>query len=149
MRSAVLILAVSALVAACRPQEEPTDGAQLREDVLETERAFARTMATRDRAAFAAFLADDAIFFAADTPLRGKQAVAAAWAGYFDGAEAPFAWEPEQVEVLDSGDLALTSGPVYDPRGTRIATFSSVWRRQADGAWRIVFDKGAAVCADP
>jgi ketosteroid isomerase-like protein len=148
MRSAVLILAVWTLVAACRPHDGSIDGTQLRQDVLETERAFARTMATRDRAAFAAFLADDAIFFGDDAALRGKQAVAAAWAGYFDG-EAPFSWEPEQVEVLDSGDLALTSGPVYDPRGTRIATFNSIWRRQADGTWRIVFDKGNAVCASP
>lgn len=27
-------------------------------------------------------------------------------------AEAPFSWEPAQVEVLDSGTLALSSGPV-------------------------------------
>jgi len=148
MRSAVLILAFT-LVAGCSSHSDAFDGAQLRQDVLATERAFAGTMATRDRTAFATFLADDAIFFAADAPLRGKPAIAAAWAGYFDGAEAPFAWEPEQVEVLDSGDLALTSGPVYDPRGARIATFSSIWRRQADGTWRIVFDKGNAVCANP
>jgi ketosteroid isomerase-like protein len=106
-------------------------------------------MAKRDHAAFATYLADDAIFFAADVPLRGKQAIAEAWQVYFDGAEAPFAWEPEQAEVLDSGDLALTAGPVYDPRGGRVATFSSIWRRQADGAWRIVFDKGNAACPSP
>jgi ketosteroid isomerase-like protein len=145
----VLILAVSTLLTACGSRGGSTADAELRQDVLETERAFAGTMAARDRAAFATFLADDAVFFAADAPLRGKQAIAAAWASYFDGAEAPFAWEPEQVEVLDSGDLALTSGPVYDPRGTRVATFSSIWRRQANGAWRIVFDKGNAVCANP
>jgi len=50
------------------------------------------------------------------------------------------------VEVLDSGTLALSTGPVHDPGGKRIGTFSSIWRREADGSWRIVFDKGCPVC---
>ena len=60
--------------------------------------------------------------------------------------EAPFRWEPAQVEVLDSGALALSSGPVFDPAGTEVATFTSVWRRESPGVWRIVFDKGNAAC---
>ena len=47
-----------------------------------------------------------------------------------------------EVEVLDSGTLALSTGPVLDPDGRRVGTFSSVWRREADGAWLVVFDKG-------
>jgi ketosteroid isomerase-like protein len=149
MRGAMLILAAWTLVAGCGSPSEPIDVAQLRRDVLETERAFAATMAARDHAAFATYLGDDAIFFADDVPLRGKQAITAAWQTYFAGAEAPFAWEPTQVEVLDSGDLALTTGPVYDPRGGRIATFSSIWRRHPNGSWRIIFDKGNAACPSP
>jgi hypothetical protein len=60
--------------------------------------------------------------------------------------EAPFSWEPDQVEVLDSGTLAHSSGPVYDPKGKIIARFNSVWRLEAPGKWRIVFDKGTDVC---
>jgi len=43
--------------------------------------------------------------------------------------------------------LALSSGPVRDPQGKLIARFNSVWRLEAPGRWRIVFDKGADVCA--
>jgi hypothetical protein len=50
------------------------------------------------------------------------------------------------VEVLDSGDLALSSGPVRDASGKLIATFTSIWRREAPATWRIVFDKGNPVC---
>jgi len=72
--------------------------------------------------------------------------VADAWKRFFDKPEAPFSWKPEQVEVLDSGTLASSSGPVYDPSGKQIATFSSVWRLEAPGVWRIIFDKGNDVC---
>jgi hypothetical protein len=47
--------------------------------------------------------------------------------------------------VLDSGTLALSSGPVRNPRGELSARFSSVWRREV-GGWRIVFNKGSPVC---
>ena len=33
-----------------------------------------------------------------------------------------------------------------DPKGEVIATFSSIWRLEGDGAWRIVFDHGCDAC---
>jgi ketosteroid isomerase-like protein len=50
------------------------------------------------------------------------------------------------VQVLESGALALSTGPVRDSQGKLIATFTSIWQREAPGQWRIVFDKGADVC---
>jgi hypothetical protein len=50
------------------------------------------------------------------------------------------------VEVLGSGTLALSTGPVRDPSGKLIGTFTSIWRQDAPGVWRIVFDKGNPVC---
>lgn len=125
---------------------EPASLDVLAQQVADTERAFANTMAQRNFEGFVSFLAEETIFYSGDTPLRGKQTVAAAWNPYYEGAEAPFAWEPENVEVLDSGDLALSSGPVYDPQGKRVATFNSVWRLEPGGQWKIVFDKGCGAC---
>ena len=82
------------------------------------------------------------MFVGAAQTSRGRQEIAEAWKRYFDGPQAPFSWRPETVEVLESGTLALTSGPVFDPQGRQIGTFNSTWRRDADGVWRIVFDKG-------
>ena len=106
-------------------------------------------MADRDHAAFVSFLAEETVFFSGKGPLRGKKAVADAWKAFYEGAKAPFSWEPDAVEVLDSGRLALSSGPVHDPDGKRVGTFNSVWRREADGQWRIVFDKGCPPCPCP
>ena len=123
-----------------------SDADTLRQQVEATERAFAQTMADRDHEAFRSFLSDETIFFAGGQPLNGAAAVAAAWKPYFEGDEAPFSWEPEIVVVLDSGALALSSGPVRNPAGERVATFNSVWRLDPDGQWRIVFDKGSRYC---
>lgn len=126
--------------------DHPVD---LQQQVANTERAFAKSMADRDHAAFASFLSDEAIFFSGPKVLRGKQQVAAAWKRFYEGSTAPFSWQPEQVEVLPSGQLALSSGPVRDAQGKLIATFSSIWRQEAPGVWRIVFDKGNDVCDCP
>lgn|SRR5262249_38548598 len=120
--------------------------AELREQVRRTEIAFAKTMADRDSAAFASFLAKEAVFLSAGNVSRGARQVAGRWQKFFQGAQAPFSWEPEQVEVLDSGALAMTSGPVRDPSGKRIGTFNSVWRRESKGRWKIVLDNGCPAC---
>ena len=121
----------------------------LRQQVEETERAFAASMADRDFEAFNSYLSQEAVFFSGETALRGKQLVADAWKPYFDGPDAPFSWEPRQVEVLESGNLALSSGPVWNPDGVMVATFNSIWRLEPDGRWRIIFDKGSPVCPRP
>jgi len=118
--------------------------AELREQVRKTEIAFAKTMADRDHAAFRSFLADEAVFFGANV-LRGAKAVADQWKAFYDSPKAPFSWAPDTVEVLDSGTLALSSGPVLNPEGKRVGTFNSVWRL-TDGKWKIVFDKGCPPC---
>jgi ketosteroid isomerase-like protein len=118
-------------------------GGVARDEVFAAERAFARSMAERDAAAFARHLDDEAVFFGPVAPvLRGKPAVIAGWQRFYEGKDAPFSWEPDQVEVLAGGTLALSTGPVRDPQGKVVARFNSIWRRTADGRWLVVFDKG-------
>ena len=106
------------------------------------EAAFARSMAERDIDAFARHVAEDAVFVGAVGPLRGRAAIVAHWARWFEGPSAPFSWRPEVVEVNALGDLAYSEGPVLAPDGQPIARFASTWRRTAEGAWQVVFDRG-------
>lgn len=140
---------LAAILAACAAPAPRPSSADLAQQVAATERAFAKTMADRDHAAFQSFLAEETIFFAGPKALHGKAEVAAAWKRFYEPAQAPFSWEPESVEVLASGGLAISSGPVYDPSGRRFATFISIWRQEAPGVWRIVFDKGSTDCNCP
>lgn len=119
---------------------------QLESSLRAAENAFAKSMADRDHDAFASFISPEAVFFGDKSVHRGRDAIAAAWAPFFEGKSAPFSWVPQSAAVLESGRLGVTSGPVFDPAGERIGTFNSVWRMDGDGAWRVVFDRGCPPC---
>jgi ketosteroid isomerase-like protein len=144
MRSihAAAIAACIALAGCATTTGALTRGEAARQQVFATERAFAKTMADRDLKAFGSFLSEDTVFFSGPKPLHGKQAVTDFWSRFYAKPDAPFSWEPKVVEVLDSGALALSSGPVHDAQGKLFACFSSIWRQEAPGQWKIVFDRG-------
>jgi ketosteroid isomerase-like protein len=140
----IAVLAVAAY--GCTTPAPRTDVVALTAQVRQTEQAFAATMAARDHVGFVSFLADEAVFLNGGKPLRGKQAIAEHWKRFYSAAAAPFSWEPEIVEVLPSGTLAHTNGPVRDPRGKLIARFHSTWRLEPNGEWRVIFDDGCDIC---
>lgn len=144
-KTLVSAVIVSALLGACatdpEPRPAPPSLEALRQQVWDRELAFAQTMADRDPVAFATFLSDDVVFVAPNEELRGPFQVCATWDAYFETPEAPFSWRPDRVVVLDSRDLALSTGPVLGPSGQPLGRFSTIWRLEG-GAWRVVFDKG-------
>lgn len=75
--------------------------------------------------------------------------MAEAWSELFRQPDASCSWAPETVAVLQSGTLAHSSGPVLNPASAPLATFNSIWRREPSGEWKVVFDKGGAVCSGP
>lgn len=135
----VVCIALAAMAMARGARVAPGD---LRRQVFDAERGFAATMARRDFEGFAQFLSREAVFMNPNGAARGKEAVAAAWRACFDKPQAPFSWEPTDVEVLASGTLAYSSGPVRDAGGKPVGRFNSVWRLEGPGTWRVVFDRG-------
>lgn len=142
----VLAFALSCLASSAMAAPDLT---ALAREVDATERAFARSMAERNHGAFAALLSEQAVFYGGGQVLRGKAAVAEGWKGFYEGPRAPFSWEPDSVEVLADGTLALSTGPVRNAAGQLIARFNSVWRQEAPGVWRVVFDKGQPLDPPP
>ena len=117
--------------------------------------AFSQSVETGDRGRFAGFIDDDARFVGAGVS-RGVDAVVNAWGPFFDDGGPKIKWRPQFVEVLASGDLALTRGPyrmiTRDEHGEireNWGTFNSVWRRGPGGDWRVVFDAGNAAAKPP
>ncbi|MDB5748727.1 MAG: hypothetical protein JWP72_3575 [Massilia sp.] len=144
-RSAGLVLVVAMVIGAVAlalARGSRATPLELRQQVMQAERAFAATLARHDFEAFTGFLSREAVFMSPAGPQRGKDAVASGWRGYFDQPAAPFSWEPDEVEVLASGTLAFSSGPVKDAAGKQVGRFNSVWRLEGPGTWRVVFDRG-------
>jgi ketosteroid isomerase-like protein len=109
---------------------------------------FSLAAEARDPDAFRSQLDPDARFAGSEV-FRGPEAIVTAWAPFFSPDGPRIAWRPQVVEVLDSGDLALTRGPYrLETVGkdgeaiVRWGTFNSIWRRGADQTWRVVFDAG-------
>ncbi|MBC8647785.1 MAG: nuclear transport factor 2 family protein [Thermoanaerobaculia bacterium] len=116
-------------------------------EVKAAEAAFAAAFADRDQAKFFSFVAEDAVFLSPGETLTGKPQVVQGWSRFFQGASAPFSWRPERVVANGAGDLGLSLGPVFDPAGKQVGNYSSVWRKQKDGTWKVIFDgPGSPVC---
>ncbi len=128
--------------------EAITEEDVMREELRQTELDFAASVRRRDVEAFKSFIAPDAVFVGEGVN-RGREAIVAAWAPFFAPDGPRLEWHPEVVELAEGGALGLTRGPYTftgrDENGaerTSSGLFNSVWRRQPDGTWRIVFDAG-------
>ncbi len=141
--------ALALLLAGCAAQVPPRDAVRSAEEVRAAEIAFATSMAQRKFDAFAALVAEDAVFINAGKPLRGKAEILAFWKRFFDKPDAPFAWNPEIVEVSGGGELGYTEGPVSVPGGAVVGRFYSTWKRGVDGRWLVIFDNGYDLCKCP
>lgn len=112
------------------------------EDVVAAERAFAADAGARGaRAAFLAVLADDSVVLS-----PGPRAGRTVWEAREDLA-GRLEWAPAVAEVAAAGDLAYTSGPWrFTPKDSdkpaAWGEFLTLWRKQADGSWKVLLDHG-------
>jgi ketosteroid isomerase-like protein len=112
--------------------------------VIAAERAFAARAAEVGVAqSFLDFMTDDAIVFA-PAPVNARELYSSRPAGKSpkEGG-ALLAWWPNWAGIARSGDLGFTTGPA-EVNGKRSLNYFTVWRKQADGRWRWVYDGGAS-----
>jgi ketosteroid isomerase-like protein len=122
--------------------------ADVENDVRCREIAFSQSVESQDADAFASFIDSDARFVGGSVQ-RGAEAVIQAWSVFFGDGAPKITWRPQFIEVLEDGTLALSRGPyrmiTADAEGVSTehwGTFNSIWRKQADASWKIVFDAG-------
>jgi ketosteroid isomerase-like protein len=112
--------------------------------LVAAEKAFAKASADQGmRAAFLAYLADDSVVFDPD-PANGKEV----W-GKRPASPALLAWYPVHSEVSLAGDLGFNTGPYdFSPKASEKPVawgqFATIWKRQADGAWKAALDLGVS-----
>ncbi len=118
-----------------------------REEILSVEKEFMEKVEEWGiKDAFLYFADDSAVLVRNDHLVRGKQEIAA----YYNQSASKdilLTWQPAFVEVSNCGDLAYTYGPfsftLKDSTGREMVSkgiFHTVWKRQADGSWKYVYD---------
>jgi ketosteroid isomerase-like protein len=59
-------------------------------------------------------------------------------------------WTPSYAGISSSGDLGFTTGPAsIDAARTPTIQYFTVWRRQADGSWKWIYDGGPGQIEGP
>jgi ketosteroid isomerase-like protein len=121
-------------------------------EMADTERAFARRAAQVGvRDSFLEFFADDAIRFG-EGPEPARPYLQQVKAQPPSVVE--LLWEPRVGDVAASGELGWLSGPASrivhgaDVPVTELAYFS-IWKRQANGAFRVLIDQGITTPSAP
>lgn len=120
-------------------------------EVWTRELSFARTVADHDPDAFADHVAAGAVFGAGRArQTRGREAIVARWGGIIEGRHVTIEWYPVRTTIGGVDGIAWSEGPslVIENPGTPEAKYSlgsyrSVWHRDADGVWRVLFDDGS------
>ncbi len=113
------------------------------DSLVEAERAFAQTCQEKGiRESFLAFLADEAMVFRPHA-VSGRK-----WYQERPASSGVLSWEPSFADVAASGDFGYTTGPWEykqartDSQSVAFGHFVSVWKKQANGEWRVVIDEG-------
>jgi ketosteroid isomerase-like protein len=111
--------------------------------MVKAERKFYQTGQEKGtRAAFLAFLADDAVVFRPG-PVNGKEV----W-GKRPETGLDLIWEPTFAVMARSGDFGYTTGPAKwkakktDEKPLGYGHFVSIWKKQKDGSWKVALDLG-------
>jgi ketosteroid isomerase-like protein len=120
------------------------------QQMADAERAFAkRAQEVTVREAFIEFFADESVAFEPDpTPAREglRKQTRPQPAGF------QLLWEPRFGDIAASGDLGYLTGPsetIVPGQPTRYGNYFSVWKRQADGQFRVILDVGGAAPQKP
>lgn len=143
--SSVLVCLFVLLACNCQSNKDRTEN--WKQEVIKTEANF-EAMAAKEGIgnAFVYYAADSAVLMRSNRLIKGKNAIARTY-GQLNSDSLRLSWKPDFVEVSESGDLAYTYGEyvmsVMDSLGkfkSDTGIFHTVWKRQADGQWRFVWD---------
>ena len=125
--------------------------------IMKADADFAQAVAGKDRARFLSVLADVTTFNGGSpSELHGRDAVMKEWNDFFTADGPTLSWTPARGEVVGAGDLGYTTGrSLFRGKGPdgqlveRRGEYLTVWRKQKDGSWKVIFDTGSTLPAVP
>lgn len=153
-RSLALVGALALAACAGQPAPPPDTRAADEAAIHAKVKAWSAAAQAKDAAKFVSVYADDAVVMMEAAPdIRGTAAIREGIAGMMQDPNFALAFEADKVVVARSGDLAYEtgtysmtmSGPDKKPAPVK-GHYVVVWRKQADGVWKVAID---APISDP
>lgn len=131
----------------CAPNKN-VELAKWKQEIADTEKAFSEMARTEGISkAFITFAADDVAVLRGKDLILGKESLRASYENRSASGEASLTWAPDFVDVSSSGDLGYTYGRYTYISNDSLGNvqsdegiFHTVWKRQADGTWKFVWD---------
>jgi len=146
----VLAIAVGAIALGTRmstANEKPATADTLRQ--LEGE--FMKAAAEKGSEGYMSYYAEDAVEVPnGEDAIQGKANIAKTM-GFLDDKKNSLVWTPVGADISASGDLGYTWG-TYEFRSkdkdgkptVDHGKYTSIWKKQKDGSWKVVLDMGNA-----
>lgn len=151
--AAVVPAIVLSTIGAVAAQSPAVDLKAAADRIVTSDALFAQSVAEKNREQFLSFIADVTTFNGGTrNELHGRDAVMKEWSDFFAPDGPTLTWTPIKGEVIGAGDVGYTTGrSVLRQKGPdgkvteRRGQYLTVWRKQADGTWKVVFDTGSAL----
>jgi len=115
------------------------------------EAEFMKAAAEHGSQGYLSYYADDAVEVPNGGPIiQGKVNIAKGM-GFLDRKDNHLTWAPVGADISESGDLGYTYGTFEfrskDKDGKTVVDhgkYTSIWKKQKDGSWKVVLDMGNA-----
>jgi ketosteroid isomerase-like protein len=135
-----LALAQSSSSSASKPSAE----------LLKADRDFNQATKERRAEGWMEFMTDETTL-SRDKAYTGLQAIRPVIADDFKDPNFQLTWDPETAVLLESGQMGYTSGhyiavvdgPDHMP-AKRGGQYITVWKKQKDGSWKVLWDGGSS-----
>ncbi len=119
------------------------------ESLLLADRAFAHSVQQHRLEAWVAAFDEHGTQFGEGAPVSGHDAIREHMRAAFADPRFVLEWEPVEARVPENGKLGFVWGhwTLHEPKadgtsGESHGRYLDIWRRDASGAWKLVFDAG-------
>ena len=147
----VAVFLVAAIVLPFSRQTVSASPKASAEMLKQLEGEFMKAAADKGSQGYMSYYADDAVEVPNGAALiRGRVEIAKGM-GFLDDKNNQLLWTPVGADISSSGDLGYTYGTFEfhskDKDGKALVDYgkyTSIWKKQTDGSWKVVLDMGNA-----
>ena len=148
--SGLVITFLVAMVAFSNVRVSASPAAEAKAETLRhLEAEFMKAAAERGAEGYMSYYAADAVELPNGANiLQGKDTIAKTM-GFLDQKDNHLTWTPVYADIAASGDLGYTYGTYVftskDKDGNPVekhGKYTSIWKKQKDGSWKVVLDMG-------